>query len=144
MFRLKRVIKTCSASLAMVCAFAVSGCNYSIQKVPTSSNGNPGGSNQGAGANPGGGTNPVQTPGPIPVSDPALNFDNVFVTSIKTSCFGCHAAPRNASGINLETYESVFANRAAVEQAVSSRAMPDSMGRTMDDAARDLLLRWLA
>lgn len=115
-------------SLGLMSLFLVAGCNYSLQKG-------------GAGAPSGssGPNNGATLPG-----DPELNFDNVFNTSIKTSCFGCHAAPRNASGINLETYESVFANRQAVQQAVASRAMPDSMGRTMSDSARDLLLRWLA
>lgn len=116
-------------SLALVALSVTAGCNYSLQK----------GVSMGA---PNSSSSP--NPGTAVPSDPDLNFDNVFNTSIKTSCFGCHAAPRNASGINLETYESVFANRQAVQQAVASRAMPDSMGRTMSDSARDLLLRWLA
>lgn len=116
-------------SLGWITLILTAGCNYSLLKgVAADSQVGSSGPNSGAA---------------IP-TDPDLNFETVFTTSIKTSCFGCHAAPRNAAGVNLETYESVFANREAVQQAVSSRNMPDSMGRTMDESARDLLLRWLA
>ncbi len=73
-----------------------------------------------------------------------LNFENVLKNAIVPACFNCHKAPANANGKNFETYENVFTHRAAIEDSVKNRRMPDKKGRTMTDAQRSLLLRWLA
>ena len=106
------------AGLAIVCAMIA--CDYDVTKVAP----------------------PGLEPGRLG-EGAELSFSNVLSFAIQPACFDCHKAPRNASGINLETYENVFANRAAIESALATRFMPDSRGRTMSEAQRDLFLRWL-
>lgn len=76
-------------------------------------------------------------------ADAPLDFTTVMEFSIRPVCLECHAAPRNASGVNLETYATVFANRGAVADALSSRFMPDSVGRSMSGEQRELVLKWI-
>ncbi len=112
---------------AVLFVFLSSACNSKLNKTPAAA---------------GNGTTAVGSPIAVPAAE--LSFANVFTKVIKTNCFSCHASPRNASGINLETYASVLSNRVAIAQAVESKFMPESQGRVMPDDQRELLLRWLA
>jgi uncharacterized membrane protein len=70
-----------------------------------------------------------------------LNFNNVLQNAIGPNCLDCHSSPRNAAGINLETYENVFTNKGAVMGAVQSASMPK--GRMMPTSQKNLLMAWL-
>ncbi len=96
----------------------VASCNYNVDK-----RGTPEGQN--------------------PLSKPTLDFETVKATVILKNCFSCHQAPRNAGGLNLETYENVVAQLASIENAVATRYMPESKGRVMPDNERQLLLSWI-
>lgn len=109
--------------ILFVWVLVLAGCNYNIDKTSP--------------LDPGAGSGD-------PVAAGDMTFQNVYSVAIKPNCVGCHSAPRNSGGVNLETYQSVFENRGAVNWAVSSRFMPESTGRSMPESARTLLLEWLA
>ncbi len=83
-----------------------------------------------------------QNPNEMDPSKPAnLTFPNVLKNVIQTACFSCHATPSNAAGVNLETYENVFANRASIASAIQSGFMPRN--RSFSAEQRALILAWL-
>ena len=69
-----------------------------------------------------------------------LTWDNVNARVIQTSCKGCHSAPANRGGVNLETYEDVFAKRSSIRRAVAGGEMPP---RGMSGDKKDLLIAWI-
>ena len=102
-------------------AFALlllAGCNYTVNKNP------------GAGGGTGGGNTAAS----------AMSFANVQAKVLKTSCLPCHASPRNAGGVNVDTWENVFAKKDAIRAAVASGAMPPA---GMSDDKKQLLISWI-
>lgn len=112
----------------MVFTFLLVACNYHIDKT-----GAAGGNNSkpsGSGGGDGGGAE--------------ADFNSVMEFSIRPACLECHSAPRNASGINLETYAAVKADIGAVKSALETSFMPDSVGRSMTDEQRSFFLDWIS
>lgn len=94
---------------------------------------------------------PAPTPTPVPVEPPpvtpppaAPTFTEVMSTVIQTNCFQCHTtANGNSGGVNLETYENIFAGRELIKFVVESGAMPKASGTALTSAQKQLLLTWI-
>lgn len=107
-------------ALAAFLMGGLSGCSYDIDKT---------GGSQGKLSGPGA----------------TLDFESVFQAVLRPKCATCHSAAQgNRAGVNLETYENVFANRAAVQSVVQGGFMPprSAAGLTADEKA--FLLAWLS
>jgi cytochrome c5 len=83
------------------------------------------------------------TPGTPDAGKPAEptgpNFAVIRSQVLQSSCLRCHSGA-GAGGVNLETYDSVLRNLSAIDEAVSSGAMPP---RGMKAELKDLLLKWI-
>ncbi|HRO68690.1 MAG TPA: hypothetical protein PL182_14045, partial [Pseudobdellovibrionaceae bacterium] len=99
--------------LAALSLGAFLGCNYDIDKT---------GGLQGKLSGPGA----------------TMDFNSVYQAVIRPKCATCHSASGgNRGGVNLETYENVFANRSAVQSAVQGGFMPprSAAGLTAEEKA---------
>ncbi len=67
-----------------------------------------------------------------------VGFQTVFKAVLQPRCVSCHGI---SGEVNLETYESVKANLALIEEVLAARAMPPS-GPLPEDST-DLVLGWI-
>lgn len=98
---------------------------------------------------------PAPTPTPVPVEPPPVvppapqppaepSFTEVMNTVIKTNCFQCHtAANGNRGGVNLETYENIFAGREIIKFVVENGIMPTARGTALTPPQKQMLLTWI-
>lgn len=108
-------------TFAFLCLGFHSGCNYNIDKT--------GGGQDLLGSSDGS----------------TLGFDAVFQAVIGPKCATCHSSAQgNRGGINLETYENVFAHRTAMQGAIEDGFMPPRSGVALTAQERSALLGWLA
>lgn len=74
----------------------------------------------------------------------AIDFSFVMKEVIGPKCLECHSgAGGNAGGLNLETYASVFASRAAVLDSVSDDYMPKRRA-PLTARQKEILQLWIA
>jgi uncharacterized membrane protein len=78
-----------------------------------------------------------------PAEADVVRFEQVLGI-LSTSCFRCHSeAGGNRAGVNLETYENVFANREGIQMHIEAGTMPPIRPLRLNDEQQRLVLNWL-
>ncbi len=74
----------------------------------------------------------------------SLSYKLVLERALQKSCVGCHSTPLgNKGGLNLETYENIFANKDEIRSRVSGRTMPPASVPALSNEQVDLILAWI-
>lgn len=82
---------------------------------------------------------PIKPPAPV---GPARDWASVNTLVIEPSCVGCHSAPANRGGVNLESYQNVFANIVEVESTIRDGSMPRR--NKLTPLQKELILDWIS
>lgn len=83
----------------------------------------------------------IQQGEPVPAPTPdAINFAMVYEQVFAPRCVSCHG---ERGGVNLETYDNVFANRQAIVDAVDGGFMPPRSRGPLTPEQKELLMRWI-
>lgn len=91
-------------------------------------------------------TEPTPPTTPTPPTEPEVKFtyERVNKEVIAPRCLGCHSAPNDRGGVNLETYESVMENANSVESEIQSGSMPRPRNKPLTPEQKELILKWLS
>jgi uncharacterized membrane protein len=81
-----------------------------------------------------------------PIQADLLSYKIVMEKVLLKNCVGCHSETgRNRGKVNLETYEKVFQNKAAVRAEVFNKSMPPKppRGNVLTEAQIKMVLDWI-
>lgn len=95
---------------------------------------------------------PTPTPTPVPTPTPTepptvvlISYQKVYQEVLRPRCISCHSAEgNNRGGINLETYENVFAAAAKIDNSIKTGSMPRPKNKPLTTEQKDLILKWIA
>jgi uncharacterized membrane protein len=99
------------------------GCNYNQSKNPVS----------------------LKDQEPQKISSPdQLTYKIINQNVLAKACLDCHSASGgNRGGINLETYEKVFAVKDRIKAEVASKSMPPASKQALSDQQIKMIIDWI-
>ena len=99
------------------------GCNYNQSKNPVS----------------------LKDQEPQKITSPdQLTYKIINQNVLATACLNCHSASGgNQFGINLETYEKVFAAKDDIKTAVANKSMPPASQQALSDQQIKMIIDWI-